>query len=43
MTTAQASKLFLITSFGGLSWADEILSTKLRLEVVLIRPAGVIS
>ena len=41
--TAQVSRLYFITSFGRLSQADNILSTQLRLEVALTRPAGVIS
>ena len=41
--TNQASKLYFIRSFRRLSQADKILSTRLRLEGALIRPAGDIS
>ena len=41
--TAQVSRLYLITSFGRLSRADNILLTQLRLKGALIRPAGGIS
>ena len=41
--TAQASKLYFITSFGRFSQADIILSTQLHLESALIRSAVVIS
>ena len=41
--TAQASKLYFITSFGSLSQDDKILLTQLRLKSALIRPAVVTS
>ena len=39
--TAQASKLYFITSFGRPSQADKILLTQLSVEGALTRPAGV--
>ena len=40
---AHTSKLFLKMSLGSLSQAANVLSTQLRLEGALMRPAGVIS